>query len=57
MKLRGWLCQALFFAKIDRPDCEHCNALWRCRGFEMRQRLEELRKQEPGRDRLSKPAK
>ena len=52
MQFRSWLCHLLSFAKLHRPDCEHCNALWKCRGFDMRKRLEELRQREPEQERL-----
>jgi len=52
MKFRSWLCHVLSIAKLHRPDCEHCNPLWRCRGFDMQKRLEELSQEPPRKERL-----
>ncbi len=52
MKFRSWFCHVLSIAKLHRPGCEHCNPLWRCRGFDMQKRLEELRQEPPRKERL-----
>lgn len=46
MLSRQWLCQVLFLLRLHKPNCERCR-LWQlqqCRGIDMRERLEQLRR-------------
>jgi hypothetical protein len=45
ISLRRGFCSALTFVGLHSQDCEHCTAIEKCWGLDMRRRLAELNEQ------------